>query len=300
MGFQTTTSFIKEQIKEVAAKRASGVIPNLSGYDLNAHFTFDETSESRKASKPSFLPDSLTVSGVTYFYLARGAEAAVYYDHESSSILKRSLTVREMRQIHSHDKNLMQRGIANITKFHRVTDLTKQHLESGRLDPALVAHTSIDDRRMIKQAWAPPVETEFSPTAIDKYPSEKVKELIDKFAKCFVRGFRSGLCETECSLFTNYSLARNGELTIPDFGNVTYDYSGAEASVSGVITRKEIEQFALGNRVPQNEIWPDWFKKGQVRQALRDSPQLFRYFVQTMSERVNVETLETYWPEKYR
>lgn len=118
---------------------------------------------------------------------------------------------------------------------------------------------------MIRQAWAPPVMQEFSPEAIDKYPIEKVKELIDKFAECFVRGFRSGLCETECSLFTNYSLASSGNLTIPDFGNVTYDFTEAKASVSGVITQEEIEQFLLGKEVPQNENWPDWFKKGQVR-----------------------------------
>jgi hypothetical protein len=296
---QTTTGNNKGQIWKEQAQPASGARPDLAGYDLRAHSMLGEPNESKQASRPSFLPDSLTLNGVKYPYLARGAEAAVYGD-SNLGILKRSFTVDEMERTHGDNLDLIGRGLENIAKFHRVTDLTKKHLESGRLDPALVANTNIDEQRMIRQAWAPPVMQEFSPEAIDKYPIEKVKELIDKFAECFVRGFRSGLCETECSLFTNYSLASSGNLTIPDFGNVTYDFTEAKASVSGVITQEEIEQFLLGNEVPQNENWPDWFKKGQVRQALRHSPQLFRYYVQKMSEVVNAQTIEAHWPEEYR
>ena len=296
---RATTSNIKRQIIEVQAQPASGAPLSLSGYDLQAHSMLGEPNESKHASRPPFLPESLTLNGVEYSYLARGAEAAVYGD-SNVGILKRSFTVEEMDRTHGDNLDLIERGRENIAKFHRVTDLTKKHLESGRLDPALVANTNIDDQRLIKQAWAPPVMQEFSPEAIDKYSPERVKELIDKFSEYFVRGFRSGLCETECSLFTNYSLAPSGNLTIPDFGNVTYDYIEAKASVSGVITQEEIEQFLLGNEVPQNENWPDWFKKGQVRQALRHSPQLFRYYVQKMSEVVNSQTIEAHWPEEYR
>jgi len=296
---RATTSNIKRQVIEVQAQPASGAPLDLSGYDLQDHSILGEPNESKHASRPPFLPDSLTLNGVEYSYLARGAEAAVYGD-SNVGILKRSFTVEEMERLHGDNLDLIERGLENIAKFHRVTALTKKHLESGRLDPALVANTNIDDQRLIKQAWAPPVMQEFTPEAIDKYPPERVKELIDKFSECFVRGFRSGLCETECSLFTNYSLAPSGNLTIPDFGNVTYDYIEAKASVSGVITQEEIEQFLLGNEVPQNENWPDWFKKGQVRQALRHSPQLFRYYVEKMSEVVNAQTIEAHWPEEYR
>ena len=300
MVFEPTGNKIQQQIEQLESARASGAIPDLSEYDLKAHFMFGHTNNEEKSSKPAFLPESLTIDGQRYDYLARGAQAAVYCN-ENQEVVKRSYTLAEGVQLLQNQSNPIAKAQENIDHFLEITGLTKEHLKSGRLDPGLVANARIDSEGRIWQSWAPSVEVDFIPDAISKYEPRKVKELIDKFAECFVSGFKSGLCETECSLFSNYSLrGKDGALTIPDFGNVTYDYNEAKASVAGRISEKEIQQFLLGEEVPLNQNWPDWFKKGQVRETLRSSPQLFRYYVQRMSETVNEQTLEANWPKEYR
>ena len=250
---------------------------------------------------PPFLPKKLTVDGVTYAAFGFGAQAAAYKAGECVGKVGHSFDQsRQLRQ-RAGDSVPDQTARSNVDSFNQSVLLTAGHLTSGRLNPRLVANARVDNQLRIWMDHTPAVETIVNPNAIAEYEPAKVKKLIDEFATFFLRSFKSGACDTECSLFTNYGFfPTTKSLTCFDFGSITYDYTEARKSVTGQVTAREIKRLLHGEIDPPNRDWPDWFYKGQVREALRPHPQLFNYYVAHMTEVVTLRALEQLWPKRYR
>jgi len=255
------------------------------------------------ATRPSSEMDlhSLRINGQEYTALAQGMQARVYI--HSDQIVKVGHTLEQAIQIfqkagHSDAEKDAHESVAHWTALVREV---REHIASGRLDPGLISGTRIDHLDRVWQDRTPPVELTFDPEKIGSYDPQSIRSLIDKFAEHALLMWKCGAHETERSLFTNYGLhPTDGVLTSPDFGNVTFSYNQARDSIQGTVTTEDVEAFLSGKPTAQKESWPDWFYKGQVREALKAHPDLFQYYVTKMSEALSMKKLELSWPQKFR
>ncbi|MCB0336274.1 MAG: hypothetical protein KDD62_08205, partial [Bdellovibrionales bacterium] len=220
--------------------------------DLTSHL--ERSQELAEEYSLSSIPMNLKVDGRVYEFLGLGAQAAVY-EHEGQ-VLKVGHNIHQAFEVLEHLAPGAENNLATAVESHhtwnRLTEEFRQQLASGQVDPALIANTSIDAAGMVWQDKVTPVEKRYDPKRIGEYPVAEVKALIDTFAESFVASWKSGFAELECSLFTNYGFDRTGRLTMHDFGNSSFEFKEALASVSGRVTAEEVEAFLSGEAVQQN------------------------------------------------
>jgi len=243
---------------------------------------------------------SLRIDGQEYTALAQGMQARVYI--HGDQIVKVGHTLEQAIRVfqkagHSDAERDAHESVAHWTALVREV---RENIASGRLDPGLISGTRIDHLDRVWQDRTPAVELTFDPEKLGSYDPQSIRSLIDKFAEHALAMWKCGAHETERSLFTNYGLhPTDGVLTSLDFGNVTFSYNQARDSVKGTVTNEDVEAILSGKPTAQKESWPDWFYKGQVREALKAHPDLFQYYVTKMSDALSVEKLESIWPQEF-
>lgn len=294
------------QLSEEFTENTSEAIDVESTRNWLESCTFPTSAGIVRGTAAEIIPDSLRseieIDGVAYSFVGLGAQAAVY--GAGNKILKVGHSIHQsfevLEQMFPGSGNTLARAMENSQAWNDIIVEMRAHLESGRVAPALIANTSIEESGLIWQDKVTPVEEYYNAEKITDYSTSEIKGLIDSFAESFISSWRAGMADTECSLFSNYGFGQDTSLTMHDFGSATFSYSEALQSVRGQVTKAEIDLFLDGADVPQSEDWPDWFSKGQVREALRASPELFTYYVETMSNTVNVTSLEKHWLQDYQ
>jgi hypothetical protein len=248
-------------------------------------------------SGPS-LGNQIKVDGKFYTYLAEGAQSKVYRNQDE--ILKVPLTPD---QIHENQKRFTHVYGADCSiqsatdAHHRWIELIRQFkdkIDSGSIPSDLFADLRIGADNLMFQKRVIIVEERFDPKSLTD--TGAFKKLVDDFADIHLKLWRYGMCETECSLFSNYGIdPHTGKLVVPDFGSVSFSLDRARRSVGQHISVEEAVEFMARSDLTPEPHFPEWFGSGQVREFLRPYPELLAYYIDKMSTALTPDKLEILW-----